>query len=89
MPLCEKCVKGVVHEGTPEGELNDEHFPCSITNSPIAGKWEKIGGVDCYVTAPPQGEYAEDTVVLFLSDLFGPQLLNNQASFWAFPYPIN
>jgi len=41
------------------------------------GKWEKIGGVDCYV-ATPSGEYAKDKVLLFLCDIFGPQLNNNK-----------
>ncbi|TCD70369.1 hypothetical protein EIP91_003721 [Steccherinum ochraceum] len=39
------------------------------------GKWEKIGGVDCYV-ATPTVDYPKDKVLLFLTDVFGPQLIN-------------
>ncbi|KAM6496770.1 dienelactone hydrolase endo-1,3,1,4-beta-D-glucanase [Amanita muscaria] len=42
-----------------------------------AGKWEKIGGVNCYV-GTPEGDYAKDKVVLFLPDIFGAQLINSQ-----------
>ncbi|KAF8815636.1 dienelactone hydrolase endo-1,3,1,4-beta-D-glucanase [Phlegmacium glaucopus] len=59
MSLCKDCVKGVTHEGTPQG------------------KWEKFGGVDSYV-ATPTGEYPKDKAILFLPDVFGPQLKNAQ-----------
>ncbi|KAJ4475493.1 hypothetical protein J3R30DRAFT_3671286 [Lentinula aciculospora] len=59
MSLCEDCIKGVRHEGTPQG------------------KWETIGGVESYVGAPT-GEYQKDKVLLFLCDVFGPQLPNAQ-----------
>lgn len=45
----------------------------------MTGKWEKIGGVESYV-ATPAGDYAKDKVVLFLSDIYGPQLPNAQVS---------
>ena len=41
------------------------------------GKWEKIGGVDSYV-ATPAGDYPQNKAILFLSDVFGPQLPNAQ-----------
>lgn len=41
------------------------------------GTWETIGGVKCYV-ATPQGEYPKDKVVLFLTDVFGVELVNNR-----------
>ncbi|KAK2462237.1 hypothetical protein APHAL10511_005733 [Amanita phalloides] len=41
------------------------------------GKWENIGGVECYV-ATPAGDYPADKVVLFLADIYGPQLPNAQ-----------
>ncbi|TFK39477.1 dienelactone hydrolase endo-1,3,1,4-beta-D-glucanase [Crucibulum laeve] len=41
------------------------------------GKWEKIGGVDCYIGTPAV-DYPKDKVVLFLADAFGIQLVNNQ-----------
>ncbi|KAF5316757.1 hypothetical protein D9619_006548 [Psilocybe cf. subviscida] len=59
MSFCANCVKGVTHEGTPEG------------------KWEKIGGVECYV-GTPKVDYPKEKVVLFLADVFGPQLINAQ-----------
>ena len=47
--------------------------------SSLAGKWEKIGGVDTYV-ATPSGDYPKDKVILFLTDVFGPQLINARVS---------
>ncbi|KAG6898562.1 hypothetical protein C0993_006011 [Termitomyces sp. T159_Od127] len=41
------------------------------------GKWEMIGGVNSYV-ATPTVEYPKDKVVLLLTDVFGPQLVNSQ-----------
>ncbi|KAJ3997862.1 dienelactone hydrolase [Lentinula boryana] len=41
------------------------------------GKWEKIGGIDCYVGTPPV-DYPKDKALLFLSDVFGMQLINNK-----------
>lgn len=41
------------------------------------GKWEEIGGVRCYV-GTPSVDYPKDKVVLFLTDVFGPQLVNAQ-----------
>ncbi|KAF8878877.1 Alpha/Beta hydrolase protein [Infundibulicybe gibba] len=41
------------------------------------GKWEKIGGVNSYVATPTM-DYPKDKVLLFLSDIFGPQLINAQ-----------
>ena len=42
-----------------------------------SGKFEKIAGVECYI-ATPAGDYAKDKVVLYLADVFGPQLVNAQ-----------
>jgi len=39
------------------------------------GKWEKIGGVECYV-GTPEVDYPKDKVVLFLADVLGPQHIN-------------
>ncbi|PPR07249.1 hypothetical protein CVT26_012507 [Gymnopilus dilepis] len=41
------------------------------------GKWEKLGGVDCYVAAPTI-DYPKDKAVLFMADIFGAQLVNAQ-----------
>ncbi|KAF9523355.1 Alpha/Beta hydrolase protein [Crepidotus variabilis] len=41
------------------------------------GKWEKIGGVDCYV-GTPTADISKDAVVLYFADLFGPQAVNAQ-----------
>ncbi|KAJ3996971.1 dienelactone hydrolase [Lentinula boryana] len=59
MSLCEDCIKGVRHEGNPEG------------------KWETINGVESYI-GTPSGEYQTDKVLLFICDVFGPQLPNAQ-----------
>jgi hypothetical protein len=40
---------------------------------------QNIGGVECYVSVPAT-EYSRDKVVLFLSDVFGPALINNKVS---------
>lgn len=41
------------------------------------GKWETIGGVECYV-ATPTVDYPKDAAILYLSDVFGVQLINSQ-----------
>jgi len=41
------------------------------------GKYETIGGVACYV-ATPKDDYAKDKAVLFLTDVFGIELVNNR-----------
>jgi dienelactone hydrolase len=41
------------------------------------GKVEKIGGIDSYV-ATPAGEYPQNKAILFLPDVFGLELSNNQ-----------
>ena len=43
--------------------------------SSLSGEWKKIGGVDAYV-ATPSGDYSKDKVILFLTDVFGPQVIN-------------
>jgi hypothetical protein len=44
-----------------------------------AGKIETIGGVRSYV-ATPSGEHAKEKVLLLLTDIFGLELVNGQAS---------
>ncbi|TCD62747.1 hypothetical protein EIP91_006445 [Steccherinum ochraceum] len=41
------------------------------------GRWEQIGGVDCYV-ATPTANYDQDKILIFLTDIFGPRLINAQ-----------
>jgi len=41
------------------------------------GKWELVGGVNSYV-ATPTVDYPKNKVILFLADIFGPQLPNAQ-----------
>lgn len=59
MSFCADCIKGVRHEGTPEGKI------------------EQIAGIECYV-ATPEGEYAKDKAILYLTDVFGHKLINHQ-----------
>ncbi|KIY48396.1 alpha/beta-hydrolase [Fistulina hepatica ATCC 64428] len=59
MSFCADCVRGVTHEGTPQGKI------------------EAINDVECYI-ATPEGEYAKDVVLLFLTDVFGIPLNNNK-----------
>ncbi|KAJ3877212.1 dienelactone hydrolase endo-1,3,1,4-beta-D-glucanase [Lentinula edodes] len=56
----------------------DECFKGVTHEGTPKGKWEKIGGIDCYVGIPSGIEYPKDKVLLFLSDVFGMQLINNQ-----------
>lgn len=89
MSLCVKCIKGVTHEGTPKGEV--WVFSCFRWSlqwvrakfEELIGCWERIGGVDTYV-ATPSNTHSENTAILFLTDAFGPQLVNSQAGylFW-------
>lgn len=39
------------------------------------GKWENIGGVQSYVATPTK-DYPKDKIILFLTDVFGPQFIN-------------
>ncbi|VDB98763.1 unnamed protein product [Peniophora sp. CBMAI 1063] len=55
---CEHCIKGVRHEGIPEGT------------------YQEITGVKCYI-ATPSGEYDKSKVVVYLTDAFGIELVNN------------
>jgi len=41
------------------------------------GKWEKVGGVESYI-ATPTADYPKDKIILFLTDVFGVQLINAQ-----------
>jgi len=41
------------------------------------GKWEKINGIESYI-ATPESDYPKDKVLLFLTDVFGPQLVNSR-----------
>ncbi|KIM77955.1 hypothetical protein PILCRDRAFT_824949 [Piloderma croceum F 1598] len=41
------------------------------------GTFEKIDGINCYI-ATPTGYYAKDKAILFLTDVFGPNLVNAQ-----------
>ncbi|CCM02586.1 uncharacterized protein FIBRA_04689 [Fibroporia radiculosa] len=59
MSLCEHCVSGVRHEGTPEGQFED------------------VAGINTYI-ATPTVDYPKDKAVLFITDIFGPQLINAQ-----------
>ena len=72
-------IPGVIHEGTPTGKDILCRLPVGISNS-LSGKWEKFGGVDCYVGVPTV-EYSKNKVLLFITDVFGPQLVNNQVCY--------
>ncbi|KAL0953651.1 hypothetical protein HGRIS_004854 [Hohenbuehelia grisea] len=41
------------------------------------GKWEVLGGIKTYV-ATPELDYPKDKVLLYLTDIFGPELSNAQ-----------
>ncbi|KAG6328753.1 hypothetical protein ID866_10335 [Astraeus odoratus] len=78
MSLCKDCIKGEqTYFMTMRGRL-------SLTESHVrrfwtlpAGEIEFIGGVRCYVGTPSE-EYAKDKAILFLSDVFGIDLINAQ-----------
>lgn len=42
-----------------------------------SGQWEEIDGVKTYVATPTK-DYPKDKAILFLPDVFGPQLINAQ-----------
>ena len=67
---------GVTHEGDPKGMLSLllPRFWQVVTIT--KGEWEKIGAVDSYVAIP--WDYPLKKAILFLTDVFGPQLVNNQ-----------
>ena len=41
------------------------------------GTWEKVGSVESYI-ATPTVDYPKDKIILFLTDVFGVQLINAQ-----------
>ncbi|KAE9401673.1 alpha beta-hydrolase [Gymnopus androsaceus JB14] len=49
----------------------------SLCENCVRGTWEEINGVNCYI-ATPSSEYSKEKVLLLLSDLFSPQLVNTQ-----------
>ena len=73
----------MIHEGIPKGEdsATQSASKSLLVDFPIltTGKWEKLGGVECYV-ATPAVEYPKDKAVLFLSDIFGAHFINAQVS---------
>ena len=77
MLLCKDCIQGVRHEDTPKGELPVSHL--AKFDKWHAGKFEEVGGVRCYV-ATPTVDYPKDKVLLFPTDIFGINFVNNQAS---------
>ncbi|KAJ7665923.1 dienelactone hydrolase [Mycena polygramma] len=54
----------------------DDCFKGVTHEGTAEGKYETIGGVQCYV-ATPTVDYPKDKVVLFLTDVFGLALINN------------
>ncbi|KAF9523365.1 dienelactone hydrolase endo-1,3,1,4-beta-D-glucanase [Crepidotus variabilis] len=77
MSFCKGCFSGVTHEGTPKGTAPTFGIDFIAPQVSLLGKWEKIGGVDCYVGTPTI-DYPKDKVILYLPDVFGPQLINAQ-----------
>lgn len=53
------------------------HLSKGASSHTLTGKFEKIGGYDCYI-ATPTIDYPKDAVILFLTDAFGIELSNNQ-----------
>ncbi|KAK7029520.1 hypothetical protein VNI00_014553 [Paramarasmius palmivorus] len=43
----------------------------------VVGQWKKIGSVDCYV-ATPTTDYPQGTALLYLANVFGPELTQAQ-----------
>lgn len=43
----------------------------------FAGELATVDGVRVYIAKPP-GDYPKDKAILFLSDVFGLQLINNK-----------
>ncbi|KAL0566712.1 hypothetical protein V5O48_015291 [Marasmius crinis-equi] len=58
-------------------QLCDNCFKGVTHEGTPTGKWENIGGVDCYVALPGDASNSK-LAVLFLPDAFGIQLINNQ-----------
>jgi len=55
-----------------------EHCVRGVTHEgEPTGKWEEINGVKSYV-ATPSKDYPKDKAIIFLTDLFGPDLINNR-----------
>jgi len=59
-------------------ELCDACFTGVRHEGTLEGKFEEIGGINCYVATPSSDDYPKDKVVLFLTDVFGLELINNK-----------
>jgi hypothetical protein len=70
---------GVTHEGKAEGKYLLPSPTVLPSHLDTIGTFETIGGVNCYV-AVPKIDYPKDKAILFLTDIFGIQLINAQAS---------
>lgn len=77
MSLCKDCVKGMCPSPILRGPLT---FATGVVHEGTAeGKYETINGIKCYV-ATPSVDYPKDTVLLFLTDVFGIDFINAQVS---------
>lgn len=65
--------------------LSDLHSSYDLHK--ISGTYETIGGIQCYV-ATPQGGYAKDKVVLFMTDVLGFKLINNRVRIDNHPFAL-
>ncbi|KAJ3784694.1 dienelactone hydrolase, partial [Lentinula aff. detonsa] len=55
-----------------------EHCVKGVTHSgEPTGNWQEINGVKSYIATPSQ-DYPKDKVLLYITDIFGPQLVNNR-----------
>ncbi|KAK7027269.1 hypothetical protein VNI00_015358 [Paramarasmius palmivorus] len=78
MSLCKDCVKGAHPISTRLAQSVRLRNTGVIHEGTAKGKWEKIGGVDCYVATPSNADYPKDKVLLYLADAFGPRLINSE-----------
>jgi len=63
--------------GKMSSGMCDDCFQAVRHEGTAEGKLETIGGVECYV-ATPTGDYPQNKVLLFCSDIFGIYLVNNK-----------
>ena len=82
MSLCQHCISGVLHEGTPEGKFEIiDGVNTYIALPPTGQDYPKDKAV-LILTGNPRNDRPREMIWTMFTDVFGIQLINNQV--WMF-----
>ena len=86
MSLCKHCISGTWSEVERSPSLFLEQPPAVGVRheGQPTGKFEELGGIRTYISIPSI-DYPKDKVLLYLTDIFGPDLVNHQVCCDLFP----